>query len=79
MAATVTQIPTTQFPVDKEIELKIRIRIASSEDYDYFFSNNNELQVGFLADLYDMLDMINKHIVTINNLTYGEIHKILYE
>ena len=79
MAATITQMPTTQFPVEKEVELKIKMRISSPEDLEYFFVSDGKLQAGFLADIYDMLDMINKHIITINDLTYGEIHKILVE
>jgi len=68
-----------QFPLDKEIELKVKIRISTQEDYDYFLDSKGDLQAGFLADIYDMLDMIDKHIITINGLTYQEIQRIVRE
>ena len=77
MASTLTKMPTTRFPVEKEIELKLRIRLASVEDQEYFFSESGDVQIGFLADLFDMLDMINKHIITINGKTFAELQRIL--
>ena len=68
-----------QFPLDKEIELKVKIRISTQEDYDYFLDSKGDLQAGFLADIYDMLDMIHNHIITINGLTYQEIQRIVRE
>jgi len=79
MAASITQMPTTQFPVDKEIELKIKVRISSQEDQEYFFSDDGKLQAGFLADIYDMLDMINKHIIDVNGFSYRDLQKIISE
>jgi len=75
MASTISKMPTVQYPVDKEIELKIRVRLASKEDEEYFFSEDGSLQTGLLLDVFDMLDMINKHIITINGLTFAEMQK----
>jgi len=79
MAATTTQMKVTSFPIDKEVEIKLKVRIATQDDLEYFFSENNSLQPGFLADIYDMLDMINKHIITINGMTYKDLQKQLNE
>ena len=79
MASTISQMKASQFPIDKEIELKIRVRISSQEDNEYFYSQDGNIQPGFLADIYDMLDMINKHIITINGVTYRDLQKLLNE
>lgn len=65
------------FPREEEITLTLRIRTATEEDRAYFVLDSGEIQPGFLADCFDMMDMIIQHIVTINGKTYAEYHQIL--
>lgn len=64
---------------ESEIILTLKVRTSSQDDYEYFFLPDGRIQPGFLADCFDMLDMINKHIVTINDKTYAEYHQILQQ
>ena len=75
--ATTQQAVSINFPKEDEITLTLRIHTGSAEDRDYFLLESGEIQPGFLADLFDMLDMISAHIVTINGKSYKELHKIL--
>ena len=69
---------TTQSGVtEKEITLVLKVRTTIADDYEYFFNSDGSIQPGFIADCFDMLDMISKHIVTINGKTYAEYHQIL--
>ena len=60
---------------EEELTLKLKIRTSSEEDRNYFFTPEGEVQPGFLVDLYDMLDMVREHILTINGQTHNELWK----
>lgn len=64
-------------PEELTLKLEIRLAVSTPDDKDYFLLPSGEIQPGFLADCFDMLEMINKHILTINGKTYSEYHKIL--
>jgi hypothetical protein len=66
-----------RFPKEEEITITLRIVTQTEEDREYFLSENNEVQPGFLADCFDMFDMISNHILAINGKTYTEYHRIL--
>lgn len=71
-------IPIKQgFPKEEELVLKLKIRTSTEEDRNYFFLPSGEIQPGFLADCFDMLDMLEHHIITINEHTLSEYQKIL--
>lgn len=65
------------FPKEDKLELQLVIRTSTEEDRDYFLLPTGEINPGFLADCFDMLEMIKHHIVTINGYTLLEYQKIL--
>lgn len=74
MGSNVTAI---NFPKEDELTLKLKIRTSTEEDRDYFLLPSGEINPGFLADCFDMMEMIKHHVVTINDYTLLEYQKIL--
>jgi len=77
MATPIVQPIPTQFPATREVTLKLQIGLSSEEDRDYFIDSDGNPQLGLLADLYDALDYIHKHIITINGKSYAELQRAL--
>jgi len=75
MNASITQMPVMQFPHEEDLTLTLRLRTASVEDREYFFLQDGSINPGFLADCFDIFDMISSHIVTINGKTLKELVK----
>jgi hypothetical protein len=59
------------------LTLTLVVRVATPDDKEYFLLPSGEIQPGFIADCFDMLEMIKQHLVTINGKTYQEYHQIL--
>lgn len=72
----VTQFPSVR-PEEITLKLEIKVAVSTQDDKEYFVLPSGEIQPGFLADCFDMLDMIRQQIQTINGKTYSEYHKIL--
>jgi hypothetical protein len=77
MATQITQPVPTQYPITRKLTLELEIGIGSEEDYGYFFDENGNVQLGFLADVYDSLDHINAHLIRINNKSFADIQREL--
>ena len=73
MSSNVTSIR----PEELTLKLEIKVRVSTPEDKDYFVLPNGEIQPGFLADCFDMMDMMAQHLVTINGRTLSDYQKIL--
>jgi len=68
--------PSRSYPTLEKVTLVLELNISSDEDREYFFKEGEEiLQTSFLADVFDMLDMFKKHIVTINGKTARELQQ----
>ena len=76
--------PSRSYPTLEKVTLVLELNISSDEDREYFLKEKDEkdgeegeeiLQTSFLADVFDMLDMFKKHIVTINGKTARELQQ----
>lgn len=76
MVTTVPQ-PVITYPREDELTITLKVRTESPEDREYFVLESGEIQPGFLADLFDCLDQIRNHLISVNGLTYKEVLKIL--
>jgi len=73
---------TASFPQKVSISLTLELQIPDSEAASYVFASpdtgSTELQLGLIADLFDILSYHSDlQILSINNLSLAEIQKKL--
>jgi hypothetical protein len=73
---------TASFPQKVSISLTLELQIPDSEAASYIFASpdtgSTELQLGLIADLFDILSYHSDlQILSINNLSLAEIQKKL--
>lgn len=69
------------YPKELELTLSLKLTVSTQEEEEYFLSaiGNSEAGLEFIADVFDALDYIEKHIKTINSLSQSEVQKKLQE
>lgn len=68
-----------QFPQPIEVNLKLSLLVGSQEELDYFLAPGEAgLQLGFVADLFDLFNFEQEYGVSeINGISHSEIRRLL--
>jgi len=68
---------TTNYPRKRKIVLELEFSFEDSDEESYIFSGEN-VQVGFVADLFDILNHDNElGVCSINGISQEDIKKLM--
>ena len=80
MSTTATPQPTANsenYPRKRKIVIEIEFTFEDSDEESYIFSGEN-VQVGFVADLFDILNHDNElGVCSINGISQEDIKKLM--
>lgn len=76
-AAEVNSGQTLSFPCKKVLAISLEVEVPDQGMYDYLLTPvGGELQVGFMADLFDILGLNSDlGIVSINGVSFAELRR----
>jgi hypothetical protein len=67
----------TAYPKDVELTLKLCFTVNSDMEERQFFKEDGSLTVGFIADMFDVLDeaCVTPKLLKVQDLSYADIKK----
>lgn len=67
---------TTQYPKKLQLSLSLEVEVQTAEFEQYLADSAGNLQMGFIADLYDLLNFQQELGVTlINGVSFADVQR----